>query len=104
MAVINRSKLIDLIYKRLSGQANKQDIKQVLDAVFGWFTMQIISQEHLRIPKFGSFSVYKYKSHLARDLKGNLRKTKEFLSVRFFSHHILQKIIDSKKETFRGKQ
>jgi len=101
--MINRAKLVNIVYDRLSGQVTRQEIKQILDLVLRWFSLKIINEEHLIIPKFGSFSVYKYSSHLSRDLKGNLRKTKEFLSVRFFAHCNLQSIIDSKKNIFRGK-
>lgn len=102
--MINRIKLVNLVYDRLSGEIPKQDIKKILDLILQWFNFKIVNEEHLVIPKFGSFSVYKYNSHLSRDLKGVLRKTKEFLSVRFFAHSSFQSIIDSKKDFFRGKK
>ena len=59
-------------------------------------------EQPVTIPKFGTFSIYLYKSHLAASIKDfKSIKTKEFLSIRFIPSDMFQKFLENKKKLFK---
>jgi integration host factor subunit beta len=71
---MNKSDLIDLIYKRL-GKYKKNDVKKVVNGVFNAITYGLKNGEKIEIRGLGTFKVKKKPARIVRNPKnGNIVK------------------------------
>lgn len=100
--IVNKQKLVDLVYTKLSKEISKDEIRAVVSIIITWMIETLKDGQPVTISRFGTFSIYLYKGHEAANVK-NLEKikTRDLLSIRFIPSDMFQKFLENKKKLFK---
>jgi nucleoid DNA-binding protein len=90
-----------LIFHRVDGTIPKQDIYSAIGIICTELSDLLISDEPVRVEKFGTLSPYVGNGHLYRELgTGKLLTSDDFRSVKFHPHAVLRRLISERRVRF----
>ena len=101
---ITRTKLIDLLHKRMDGELSKQMIDDAIILISNFIADELVEAGTLSVDNFGTIHVYTINGHVGKNVAtGELQYVKPKKSVMFSPHVTFKSMIDEKKPRFKAK-
>jgi len=85
--IVTKLSLTNSIYNKLNKSLQKKYIYDVISIIINHITKELINKNSVSIPKFGTFSIYKYHSHKGYNIqKKQMHETSSFVTVKLRPH------------------
>ena len=102
MQIINRGKLVGLVYKRLNGTIPKIVINDVISIIIDRFTDDMLDNKTFSIYNFGTFSPCTDDGHIGFNISTRLMQfVKPYRRIRFAAHFVFVEKINQRLNKFK---